>query len=92
MSYGVGASLASMGLDQKQEAMGVLRTVADQESERNATNKRLAAQAKAGRQQLGGTLGAMGGMYLGAKVGAVGGPMGALIGGAVGAIAAGLFD
>lgn len=92
MAYGVGASLASMGLDQKREAMGVLREAADQESQRNAQNKQLEAQAKAGKQQLGGTLGAMGGMMLGAKVGSVGGPLGALIGGAVGAVAAGLFD
>lgn len=91
MAYGVGASLASMGLDQKREAMQVLRSAADQESERNAANKQLAAQAKAGKQQLGSTIGAMGGMMIGAKMGSVGGPMGALIGGAVGAIAAGLF-
>ena len=92
MAYGVGASLASMGLDQKREAMQVLKGAADEESRRNAQNKQLEAQEKAGRQQLGGTLGAMGGMMIGAKMGAVGGPMGALIGGAVGAIAAGLFD
>lgn len=89
--YGVGASLASMGLGQKQEAMQVLRSVADQETERNAQNKQLAAQEKAGKQQLGATVGALGGFYVGAQMGSVGGPLGALIGGAVGAVAAGLF-
>jgi uncharacterized protein YcfJ len=89
--YGVGASLASMGQEQKQEAAKVLGQAADEESKRNAQNKVLASQRKQGNQQLGSTLGALGGFALGAQYGSVGGPLGALIGGAVGAIAGGLF-
>jgi len=90
-SYGVGASLASMGQEQKQQAVQLLKSSADEESRRNTENKMLAAQEKAGKQQLGSTLGALGGAYLGAQYGASFGPYGALIGGAVGYIASGLF-
>jgi uncharacterized protein YcfJ len=90
-SYGVGASLASMGQDQKRESTQVLSQAADEESRRNAQNTQLEAQRKQGNQQLGSTLGALGGFALGAQTGSVGGPLGALIGGAVGAIAGGLF-
>jgi len=89
---GVGATLASLGAGQQQEAGQVLANAADQETKRNADNKVLEQQEKAGKMQLGSTLGALGGMALGAQYGAVGGPLGSLIGGAVGAIAAGLFD
>ena len=85
--YGVGASLVSMGLAQKHEATQVLGRVADQESDRNAKNKMLEAQEKAGRQQLGGSVGAL----LGAEYGAALGPWGMVIGGALGAVAGGLF-
>lgn len=84
MAYGVGASLASMGLDQKREAMSVLREAADQETTRNIQNKQLEVQEEAGKRQLGSMLGATAGM-------AVGGPLGAMIGGTIGAIAGGLF-
>lgn len=84
--YGVGASLASMGVDQRREATQMLAKAADQESDRNVKNKMLEAQEKQGRQQLGGTVGAA----LGAQYGAALGPWGALIGGALGAIAGGL--
>lgn len=90
--YGVGASLASLGTAAKNDAMGSLGQVANQETQREATNKQIDAQKKAGNQQLATTVGALGGFALGAQAGAVGGPMGALIGGAVGAIAGGLFD
>lgn len=86
---GVGATLASLGAGQQQEAGQVLANAADQETERNRQNKALEQQEKAGRMQLGSTLGALGGAALGALGGAALGP---LIGGAVGAIAAGLFD
>ena len=89
---GVGATLASLGAGQQQEAGQVLANAADQETERNRHNKALEQQEKAGRMQLGSTLGALGGAALGAQYGAIGGPLGSLIGGAVGAIAAGLFD
>ena len=89
---GVGATLASLGATQQQEAGQVLANAADQEAKRNAQNKALEQQEKAGKMQLGSTLGALGGAVLGAQYGAVGGPLGSLIGGAVGAIAAGLFD
>lgn len=89
--YGVGASLASLGLDQKQEATQMLEASAKQESDREQQNKMLEAQAKAGKQQLGGTLGAAGGFMVGAQMGGSAGPWGALIGGVVGAVAGGLF-
>lgn len=89
---GVGATLASLGAGQQQEAGQVLANAADRETERNRQNKALEQQEKAGRMQLGSTLGALGGAALGAQYGAIGGPLGSLIGGAVGAIAAGLFD
>ena len=85
--YGVGASLASVGIGQRREATQMLARVADQEAERNAKNKMLEAQEKAGRQQLGGVVGAQ----LGATYGASLGPWGMLIGGALGAVAGGLF-
>jgi hypothetical protein len=90
--YGVGANLASLGMAAKNDAMDSLGKVASQESEREAANKQIDAQAKAGNKQLATTVGALGGFALGAQAGSVGGPMGALIGGAVGAVAAGLFD
>lgn len=90
--YGVGASLASLGTAAKNDAMTSLGRVAEQETQREATNKQISAQNKAGNQQLATTAGALGGFALGAQAGSVGGPMGALIGGAVGAIASGLFD
>ena len=85
--YGVGASLAGMGQDQRREATQVLARVADQETDRNVKNKMLESQEKAGRQQLGGMVGAQ----LGATYGASLGPWGMLIGGALGAVAGGLF-
>ena len=89
---GVGASLVSYGLGQKAEAMQGLRTAADEEAKRNAENTRLAAQDRAGKQQLGSTLGSTAGFMLGAQEGSIGGPWGALIGGALGAVASGLFS
>lgn len=84
--YGVGASLASLGVDQRREATQMLAKAADQETTRNTQNKLLESQEKAGRQQLGGTVGAA----LGAQYGSALGPWGALIGGALGALAGGL--
>jgi hypothetical protein len=65
----------------------VLRSAADQESQRNRESLALDAQEKAGKQQLGATVGALAGMKLGASMG----PWGALVGGAVGFVAGGLF-
>ncbi len=81
--YGVGASLASMGLDQKREATQMLEASANQESQRKQQNQMLEAQDKAGKQQLGATVGA--------AYGSTFGPWGTLIGGVVGAVAGGLF-
>lgn len=92
MAYGVGASLVSLGQNQMKQATQELGAAANQESARNAENTQLEASAKAGRQQLGSTLGALGGFALGAQQGSIGGPWGALIGGVVGAVASGLFD
>lgn len=90
--YGVGASLASLGQGQMQEATKVLAESASQESQRVQQNKVLAQQEKAGKQQLAGTLGATaGGAIAGAEFGAAAGPWGALIGGVVGAVAGGFL-
>ena len=77
----VGASLASYGQGQKREAVEMLGKAADVESERNQRNKIMAAQRKAGGQQLGATTGALAGSAFG--------PWGTVIGGAIGAIAGG---
>lgn len=90
-SYGVGANLVSAGQGQLSEATRGLKESADQESQRNAQNTMNEATRKAGNQQLGGTLGALGGAAIGAQYGSALGPWGALIGGAVGALAGGLF-
>lgn len=89
--FGIGASLANMGSGQQREATQLLQQAANQEDERNRQNKALAAQEKAGKRQLGSTLGATAGFALGAQQGSVGGPWGALIGGVVGYVAGGLF-
>lgn len=89
--YGVGASLASMGLDQKRESIEGIRRAAAEEDRRALENKRLETQEKAGKQQLTSTVGATAGFALGAQYGSAGGPWGALIGGALGAIAGGLI-
>ena len=77
----LGGSLATYGQDQKREAVQQLGQAADQESERNRGNKMMAAQRKAGGQQLGASAGAMAGSAFG--------PWGTVIGGVVGAIAGG---
>lgn len=90
--FGVGASLASLGASEKHEAIQGLAHAAEEESKRNIQNEQLDQQEKAGKVQLGSTLGAAGGFALGAQSGSIGGPLGMLIGGAVGAIAGGLFS
>jgi hypothetical protein len=89
--YGVGASLASLGTSVLQQGTQVMGEAASQEAERNRQNTVIQAQQKAGRVQLGSTLGAVGGFALGAQMASVGGPLGSLIGGAIGAIASGVF-
>ncbi len=89
--YGVGASLASLGMSQKNDAYAALGKAAEEEERRNQMNKELEAQRKAGNQQLGSTLGATAGMAVGAQYGSTMGPWGALIGGLVGAAASRLF-
>lgn len=86
MARGVGATLQTLGQAQQQDAMAMLGSAAEQESRRNMQNQQLEQQEKAGKVQLGSTLGALGGFYV------VGGPLGALIGGTASAIAGGLFD
>ncbi len=89
--YGVGASLASLGTAQKNDAYSALGQAAEQEERRNEANKRIEQERKAGNQQLGSTLGSTAGMAIGASYGSAGGPWGALIGGVVGAVAGNLF-
>ncbi len=81
-AYGMSANanLAATGLNQKNEALNMMGKLAQEEQEREAANKRMAAQAKSANTQTG--------MMAGATIGfQVGGPMGA----AIGAIAGGLF-
>ena len=104
MARGVGATLQSLGQGVQQDAMSTLGAAAEQESRRNMQNQQIEQQQKAGRMQLGTTLGSIGGTVAGAMLtaeggalaGSVSGPVGmavgALIGGTVGAIARGLFD
>lgn len=82
--YGIGASLASFGADQKRDALQELGNAADQESRRNQKNQQIQQSAKAGNVQLGSTVGATAGSAFG--------PWGTLLGGAIGAVAGGLFD
>ena len=90
---GMGMSLASYGQGQQQEAMSQLADVSRDETQRNIRNEQNQAAAKAGNQQLGSTLGSLGGMaFAGAKYGAAAGPYGAIIGGIVGALAGNFFD
>lgn len=97
-SYGVGASLAGMGVQQEQNATQMLAEASRQETDRNNKNKMIKAENKTSAESLGGTVGAMvgaGGVELGAagaEFGMVGGPMGALIGGTLGAIAGGILS
>jgi hypothetical protein len=96
MAYGVGASLATLGrrgggaglagegASREAEATQMLGDVAAQETQRNIQNQRMAAQEKAGNQQLGSTLGSVAGF-------AVGGPVGSMVGGVLGGLAGGLF-
>lgn len=79
---GIGASLASIGAGQQQEAMQMLGKVADEETDRSIKNQQLEQQEKSGNIQLGATTGAMAGSYFG--------PWGTLVGGAIGAIAGGM--
>ena len=83
MAYGVGASLASYGQGQQQEAMQLLGQSAKDEAQLEMQNKAAEHQRKAGNVQLGATAGAMAGMAFG--------PWGAAIGGLVGAVGGGLF-
>lgn len=90
---GLGASLASIAGQQQEEAMRLQKEAADNETRREAQNKQIEAQEKAGRQQLGATVGGLaGGAIAGAQWGSSAGPYGMLIGAAVGAVAGGLFD
>jgi hypothetical protein len=98
-SYGLGgAGLVGAGLQQKNEAMGLLGRAAEQESARDIENQRMEDARKAGNAQLGSTVGSLGGMAfgmssaaMGAKFGAAAGPIGAMIGGIVGALGSRLF-
>lgn len=83
--YGVGASLASLGASQQNQAMNEYGMAAAEEAHREAANTQLAAQAKAGNMQLGGMVGGLAG-------GAMAGPWGMVIGGLVGALGGSLFS
>lgn len=83
MAYGLGGmGLTGFGLGQQDEAMGMMREAASAEQSRNMQNEQLAAQHEAGKSQLGGLAGAIGG-------GAAFGPWGAIIGGLAGSLAGG---
>ena len=89
---GAGGGLAGAGLEQQTMANNTLSAAADQETQRNIQNQKMEQEAKAGKAQLGSTVGGLaGGALAGAQFGAAAGPWGMLIGGALGAIAGGLF-
>lgn len=44
--YGVGASLAGLGQSQQHQALGALRSAAEQESQRNRENKALTSRRR----------------------------------------------
>jgi len=103
-TYGIGASIANaskrpvgtplvaQGLDQQKEAIGQLTTAAGEETQRNARNTMLEAEAKQGNQMLGSTLGGLaGGAAAGAMYGSAAGPWGTVIGGVLGALGGSLF-
>ncbi len=85
-TYGLGGGLAGMAQQNKAEATQMLAATAQQDMQREMTNKQLGQQAKAGNAQLGSTLGAVAGMAL-----TGGNPMGAALGSLVGGLAGGLF-
>jgi hypothetical protein len=92
MAFGVGASLASYGQGQQQEAAKLMGVAAKEEEQRNVFNTQQKAAAKEGNTALGSTLGGLaGGALAGAEFGSAAGPWGTLIGGALGALAGGLF-
>jgi len=83
--YGIGAGaggLTGYGIQQQEEAMGILGKSAAEEQERNMANKAANQQRKAGNAQLGSTLGAM----AGSMFGPVGSMVGGLIGGGLGSL------
>lgn len=95
-TQGLGTTLGAGGLvgfgqDQQQQAVQLLGRAAEQENDRNLANEQLERQRKAGNQQLGATVGTLGGFAAGASYGAGAGPWGAVIGGLIGAIAGGAF-
>ncbi len=89
---GYGASLVEQSLAQQKEAIGQLTTAAGEETQRNARNTMLEAEAKQGNQMLGSTLGGLaGGAAAGAMYGSAAGPWGTVIGGVLGALGGSLF-
>ena len=68
MARGVGATLQSLGQGVQQDAMSTLGAAAEQESRRSMQNQQLEQQQKAGRVQLGTTLGTLGGFAAGAML------------------------
>lgn len=90
--YGIGASLASVGLNVQREALHEYSAAADEEAKRNAENTRLEAQRKAGNAQLGATAGGLaGGAIAGAEFGSSAGPWGMAIGAVAGALFGSMF-
>lgn len=86
-SYGIGANLASLGQSEERQGLDELRVAANEESQREAQNTLLRAQARQGNEQLGGTIGGLaGGAIAGAEWGSAAGPWGTLIGGVAGAL------
>lgn len=85
-TQGFGAGLDGMGDQKANDAFGMARQAAVNETQLNLAKKQHEAERKAGNAQLGGTVGTMAGMAIGAKYGATMGPWGALIGGVLGAV------
>ncbi|WP_425636114.1 hypothetical protein [Vibrio owensii] len=76
-------SLIQAGQQSKQNAINSMRTLANEEQKRNATNDALSDQKKAG---------VVSGIGTGAMMGAsVAGPYGAVVGGVIGGLASAFF-
>ncbi|MER2492323.1 YMGG-like glycine zipper-containing protein [Catenovulum sediminis] len=79
MGYGI----LSRGTQTRQQAMGLMRDNAREETQRNMQNAQL-ERAEKTEKVSGTTTGAMAGAYLGAQAGSIGGPAGAAIGAVAG--------
>jgi len=86
-----GTNLQGLAAAEETEATSMARAAAEAETARNLENKKIEREKKAGRAQLGSTVGGLaGGAIAGATMGSSAGPWGAAIGAVIGGLAGGL--